>query len=455
MSKIILDSLSEIINKIEISSFKSFSNIVNEMIKTKSLEEEEIYLLTQNIFNRLYRTLNGDVFKQLLIWDNNLLNKNNNNEYNIDIIFNDSKIHKSIDYDKFFMDIVFPFTSDEVLENCNLSNIKKKLFLTESLQSLSLLKDKGLLLNENNDDSMYLPYTKNKKILDLFNKNDTDNLWNFLESGVSIDYKTLSSYDGWDKAFNNKGQTTLMLLIEKNFSLLNKLLSLKKLDSYFKATDNNGKNILNYIMDHGLKDFSSTTNKSNILKSVIEKVPLLNPNNEILLPKLNGMDQNTKQYFIEHCKNNINILLGDNSKVTQEWLSKKIKDQSTAYTVIALSSLSISDIEKIDKETLGEMLKIALYENSSDHYNPMVNTAIKLFLDAGAITTIDNEFKEDYTARVKSTSAGKSNEKETRKYKMEQIEMVQQRIVINSKNFIEKNLLDSKFEDNVKIKKRL
>lgn len=454
MSKIILDSLSEIINKIELSSFKSLSNIVNEMIKIKSLEEEEVYLLTQNIFNRSYRSLNSDIFKELLKWDNDLLNKKNNNEYNIDIIFNDSKIHKNIDYDNFFMNVVFPFTSDEVLENCNLSNIKKKLFLTDSLQSLSFLKDKGLLLN-NSDDSVYLPYTKNKKILNLFNKNDTDNLWNFLESDVSIDYKTLSSYDGWDKAFNDKGQTTLMLLIEKNFSLLNKLLSLKKLDSYFKATDNNGKNILNYIIDRGLKDFSSTTNKSNILKSLIEKVPLLNPNNEILLPKLNGADQNTKQYFIENCKDNINILLGDNPKVTQEWLSKKIKDQSTAYTVIALSSLPISDIEKIDKETLGEMVKIVLYENSSDHYNPMVNAAIKLFLDAGAITTMDNEFKEDYMARVKLTSAGKSNTKETRKYKMEQIEMVQQRVVINSKNFIEKNLLNSKFEDSVKTKKRL
>lgn len=455
MSKIILDSLSEIISKIEISSFKSFSNIVNEMIKTKSLEEEEVYLLTQNIFSRLHRTLNDDIFKQLLIWDNNLLNKkNNNNEYNIDIIFNDSKIHKSIDYDNFFMNIVFPFTNNEVLENCNLSNIKKKLFLTDSLQSLSFLKDKGMLLNDK-DDSVYLPYTKNKKILDLFNKNDTDNLWNFLESDVSIDYKTLSSYDGWDKAFNNKGQTTLMLLIEKNFSLLNKLLSLKKLDSYFKVTDNNGKNILNYIIDRGLKDFSSTTNKSNILKSLIEKVPLLNPNNEILLPKLNGMDQNTKQYFIKNCKDNINILLGDNPKVTQEWLSKKIKDQSTAYTVIALSSLPISDIEKIDKETLGEMVKIVLYENSSDHYNPMVNAAIKLFLDAGAITVIDNQFKEDYIARVNLTSSGKSNIKETRKYKMEQIEMVQQRVVINSKNFIEKNLLNTKFENSVNTKKRL
>lgn len=456
MSKIILDSLSEIINKLEISSFKSFSNIVDEMVRTKSLEGEEIYSLTQNVFNRLHRTLNDDIFKQLLKWDNNLLNKNNNkNEYNIDVIFKDSKINKNVNYDNFFMNFIFPFTSEEVLKNCNLSNIKKKLFLTESLQSLSLLKDKNLLLNENNDDAVYLPYTKNKKILDLFSENDSDNLWNLLDSGVKIDYKTLSSYEGWDKALNDKGQTTLMLLIEKNFLLLNKLLSLKKLDSYFKTTDKQGKNILNYIIDNGLKDFSFTTNKSNVLKSLIEKVPLLNPDNVILLPKLNGMDQNTKQYLIENCKDNINVLLGNNSRVAQEWLSKKIKDKNTAYTVIALSSLSISDIEKIDKETLGEMLKIVLYENSSDHYNPMINATIKLFLDAGAITTIDNEFKEDYIARVKLTSAGKANVKETRKYKMEQIEMVQQRIVINSKNFIEKNLLDSKFEDCVKAKKRL
>lgn len=457
MSKIILDSLSEIINKLEISSFKSFSNIVDEMIRTKSLEGEEIYSLTQNVFNRLHRTLNDDIFKQLLKWDDNLLNKNNNNknEYNVDVIFKDSKINKNVNYDNFFMNFIFPFTSEEVLKNCNLSNIKKKLFLTESLQSLSLLKDKNLLLNENNDDAVYLPYTKNKKILDLFSENDSDNLWNLLDSGVKIDYKTLSSYEGWDKALNDKGQTTLMLLIEKNFLLLNKLLSLKKLDSYFKTTDKQGKNILNYIIDNGLKDFSFTTNKSNVLKSLIEKVPLLNPDNAILLPKLNGMDQNTKQYLIENCKDNINVLLGDNSRAAQEWLSKKIKDKNTAYTVIALSSLSISDVEKIDKETLGEMLKIVLYENSSDHYNPMINATIKLFLDAGAITTIDNEFKEDYIARVKLTSAGKANVKEARKYKMEQIEMVQQRIVINSKNFIEKNLLDSKFEDCVKAKKRL